>query len=242
MISRSWHFFPTRGRGGRAVPQAQYSSLRRDFGSLVVHLCRAGIVQAYGSFGAPHMRIQGEIYRDSAPPAPPEGRQHYCHRPPSAPTHPKRAPHATGPGARAAGALGTRPSTPGRHSGANARLRAVAASTPPPPGTPYAGCRRRAAAHARRPAATRMAAMGAGEAARAMEGAAEGSAGTQRAAAGAAAGGAAAAGRAAGWRLGGGSAGRLGGGLPSPVEAGRRGVRPGIEPGGSGASHPAQNG
>ena len=84
--------------------------------------------------------------------------------------------------------------------------------------------------------------MRAAEAAQAMEGAAEGSAGTQGAAAGAAAGGAAADGRAAGWRLGGGSAARLGGGPPSPMEAGRRGVRPGIEPGGSGASHPAQNG
>ena len=139
MISRSWHFFPARGRGGRAVSQAQYSSIRRDFSSLVAHLCHTGIVQAYGSFGAPHMRIHGEISRDSAPPAPPEARQHYAHRPPSAPTRPKRAPQATGPGTRAAGVLGTRPSTPGRHTGANARLRAVAASTPPPPGTPLPG-------------------------------------------------------------------------------------------------------
>ena len=74
--------------------------------------------------------------------------------------------------------------------------------------------------------------MRAAEAARAMEGAAEGSAGTQGAAAGAAAGGAAADGRAAGWRLGGGSAGRLGGGPPSPVEAVRRGAGRGSNPGG----------
>ena len=169
------------------------------------------------------MQAHGEIFRDFAPPAPPEARQHYGHRPPSTPTRPKRAPQATGPGTRAVGALGTRPITPGRRSGAHTRPRAVATAPTAPLVPPLARARRRAAAHARRPAATRTAAERAAGAARAMEGAAEGAAGTQGAAAGAAAGGAAAGGRAAGWRLGGGSAGRLGGGPPSPVEAGRRG-------------------
>ena len=132
MISRSWHFFPARGRGGRAVPAAQGSSLRRDFSTLVAHLYHTGIVQAYGSFWAPHMQTQGEIFRDSGPPSPPEARQHYAHRPPSAPTRHKRAPRATGTGTRAVGALGTRPSTLRRHSGAHARL----APSPPTPSTP----------------------------------------------------------------------------------------------------------
>ena len=136
MISRSWHFFPARGRGGRRSRQHNDSSLLRDLSSLLAHLCHTSIVQAHGSFGAPHMRVQGEIFRDFDPPAPPEARQHYAHRPPSAPTRPKRAPRATGTGTRAVGALGTRPSTLRRHSGAHARLCAVATypQYPPRPG------------------------------------------------------------------------------------------------------------